>query len=73
MAKDDLALCDGKVIDHSAGGVYRVLLDSGVEVKARLCGKMKRFRIRVLVGDKVSVGLSPYDISHGLVMHRYRV
>jgi len=72
MAKDDLASFDGKVVDLSGGGVYRIELDNGTQVSARLCGKMKKFKIRVIVGDKVSVGFSPYDISHGLILHRYR-
>jgi translation initiation factor IF-1 len=72
MAKDDLASFDGKVTDLSGGGVYSVTLDNGATVAAKLCGKMKKFKIRVVVGDKVSVGLSPYDISHGLILHRHR-
>jgi translation initiation factor IF-1 len=72
MAKDDLSSCDGKIVDMVGGGIYRIELDNGVQITAKLCGKMKRFRIRVVVGDKVSVGLSPYDVSHGLVLHRYR-
>jgi translation initiation factor IF-1 len=73
MAKDDLSRSDGKIVDQAGGGIYRVELDNGVNIAARLCGKMKRFRIRVVVGDKVSIGLSPYDLTHGLILHRYRI
>jgi translation initiation factor IF-1 len=72
MAKDDLAQIDGKVTDAAAGGLYKVELDNGVSIKAKLCGKMRRFNIRVVVGDKVTVGVSPYDPSHGLIMYRHK-
>lgn len=73
MAKDDLAQLDGQVIDASAGGVYKVKLDNqDVEIAAKLCGKMRRFNIRVVVGDRVTVGVSPYDPSHGLIMYRHK-
>lgn len=73
MAKDDLAQLDGKVTDALAGGLYKVLLDgSNVEIQAKLCGKMRRFNIRVVVGDRVTVGVSPYDPTHGLIMYRHK-
>jgi translation initiation factor IF-1 len=71
MSKDDLLTINGKVSNHLGGGVYHVLLENGVQVNARLCGKMKKFRIRVAVGDDVSVGLSPYDKTHGLILRRH--
>lgn len=72
MAKDDLAQFDGRVIDALAGGLYRVELDNKVEINAKLCGKMRRFNIRVVVGDRVTVGVSPYDPTHGLIMFRHK-
>lgn len=72
MAKEDLVSCDGKVVNQPGGGVYLVELENGVQIMAKLCGKMKKFRIRVVVGDRVSVGLSPYDPSHGLILHRFK-
>lgn len=72
MAKDDLSNVDGTVVNQPGGGVYQIKLENGFEVIAKLCGKMKRFRIRVVVGDRVSVGLSPYDLTHGLILHRYK-
>ncbi len=72
MAREDLSSCDGKVVDQVGGGIYRIELDNGFQVTAKLCGKMKRFRIRIVIGDKVTVGLSPYDPTHGLVLHRFR-
>lgn len=72
MAKDDLITISGKVNDLSGGGVYFITLSNGVQVKARLCGKMKKFNIKVVVGDSVDVGISPYDPTHGLITHRHR-
>lgn len=72
MAKDDLAQLDGKVVDALAGGIYKIKLDNSLEISAKLCGKMRRFNIRVVVGDRVTVGVSPYDPSHGLIMFRHK-
>lgn len=72
MAKDDLAQLEGQIVDVAAGGNYKVKLENDVEVSAKLCGKMRRFNIRVVVGDKVTVGVSPYDPSHGLIMYRHK-
>lgn len=73
MAKDDLIRIEGRITDTSGGGHYKVQLENGVTVLAKLCGKMKRFNIRVIVGDKVTVGVSPYDPTHGLIMHRQKL
>jgi translation initiation factor IF-1 len=73
MAKDDLAQLEGQVIDVGAGGVYKVkLAENALEISAKLCGKMRRFNIRVVVGDRVTVGVSPYDPTHGLIMYRHK-
>jgi translation initiation factor IF-1 len=72
LSKDDLIRFEGKVSDMTGGGNYTVVLDNGVTITARLSGKMKKFRIRVLVGDRVSIGVSPYDPTHGLITHRQK-
>ena len=72
MSKDDLIRFEGKISDATGGGNYSVVLDNGVTVLARLSGKMKKFKIRILVGDRVTVALSPYDPSHGLITHRHK-
>jgi translation initiation factor IF-1 len=72
MAKDDLAQLEGQVVDAAAGGIYKVKLENNIEIAAKLCGKMRRFNIRVVVGDKVTVGVSPYDPTHGLIMYRHK-
>jgi translation initiation factor IF-1 len=73
MAKEDLAKLDGTVTDTRGGGIYIVTLENGVTLSAKLSGNMKRFKIRVLVGDKVTVGVSPYDPTHGLIVLRHKV
>ena len=73
MAKSDLTQFDGKVIDVSAGGFYKVRLDKkNVEISAKVCGKMRRYNIQVVVGDRVTVGFSPQDLTTGLIVYRYR-
>lgn len=72
MAKEDLAQLEGKIIDVLAGGLYKVQLENKIEIAAKLCGKMRRFNIRVVVGDRVTVGVSPYDPTHGLIMFRHK-
>ncbi len=72
MSKEDLMRFDGKVSDLTGGGNYVILLDNGVTISARLSGKMKKFKIKVLVGDRVTVGVSPYDPTHGLITHRQK-
>lgn len=73
MAKEDLVSFDGKVTNLRGGGTYEVVLDNGFPVAAKLCGKMKKFKIKVVVGDRVTVGLSPYDTTNGLILHRHKI
>lgn len=73
MAKEDLLNLDGKVTNISGGGVYNITLDNGVEIKGKLCGKMKKFSIKIVIGDRVMVGISPYDPSHGLILLRHKI
>ena len=54
-----------------AGGNFDVTLDAGPIVKAEVSGRMRRYRIRVLLGDRVKVALSPYDLTHGLLTYRF--
>ncbi len=73
MSRDDLAQVEGSVTNILSGGIYEIKLNSGQTITAKLCGKMRKFRIRVIIGDKVTVGLSPYDLSHGLIIARQKV
>ena len=72
MARDDLIQATGSVDKVLGGGRYQITLESGQTVTAQLSGRMRRFRIRVIPGDKVQVGLSPYDPTHGFITFRLR-
>ena len=72
MAKDDLVSVDGTITDVRGGGIYAINLENGAKVSARLCGKMKKFKIRIVIGDRVTVAVSPYDTTHGLIMFRHK-
>ncbi len=54
------------------GGNFRVRTESGHEVLAKLAGRVRRHRIRVVLGDKVTVAVSPYDPSRGFIVYRQR-
>jgi translation initiation factor IF-1 len=62
---------DGIVVDALPNSQFKVRLDNGHEVLAYLSGKLRRFRIRVLLGDRVRVELSPYDLTRGRITYRY--
>jgi len=72
LARDDLIQATGTVDKILGGGRYQVELDGGQAVTAQLSGRMRRFRIRVIPGDRVQVGLSPYDPTHGFITFRLR-
>ncbi len=72
LARDDLIQATGTVEKILGGGRYQILLESGQTVTAQLSGRMRRFRIRVIPGDRVQVGVSPYDPTHGFVTFRLR-
>ena len=72
MSKEDLIRFDGKITDVNGGGSYQVTLENGVVVSTKLSGRMKRFHIHVIVGDRVTVAVSPYDPSHGFIVHRHK-
>lgn len=63
---------EGTVTEALVGIQFRVKLDSGHTVLAYLSGKMRKHYIRVLLGDRVRVELSPYDLTRGRIVYRYR-
>lgn len=63
---------DGKVIEALPGTQFRVELDNGHVVLAYLSGKMRKYYIRILLGDRVKLELSPYDLTRGRIIYRYR-
>ena len=72
LSKDDLIDMQGTVVAVHSGGLYRVECDAGHEVLAQLSGRMRRFRIKVVPGDRVTVGVSPYDPVRGIITFRAR-
>jgi translation initiation factor IF-1 len=63
---------EGEVLEALGSGMFRVALDNGHELIAYTAGKMRRYRIRMAPGDRVSVQVSPYDISRGRIVYRHR-
>ncbi len=70
MSKKDLVQISGQVEKILGGGRYRVKLDNGHTITAQLSGRMRRFHIRVILGDRVQCGVSPYDPTHGFITYR---
>ena len=70
MAKEGQIEVDGIVKEVLQGGMFRVEIEGGHEVLAYTSGKMRKFFIRIVLGDKVKVGLSPYDLTRGRIIYR---
>ncbi len=72
MAKEDHIEMEGTVIETLPNTMFRVELDNGHVVTAHISGKMRKHYIRILRGDKVTVELTPYDLSKGRITYRAR-
>ena len=72
MTRGDHLELEGVVTDVFAGGHFKVETNAGGTVRAQLGGKLRKNRIRVLLGDRVTVKLSPYDLTHGLIVYRHK-
>ncbi len=72
MAKEDLIEFEGVVTDVLPDARFRVKLENGHEIIAYTAGRMKKYRIRTLVGDRVTVEMSPYDLTKGRVIYRHK-
>ena len=73
LARDDLIPAEGTIIDKQPNAFFKVQLDNTEHVVlAAVSGKMRKNRIRILVGDRVSVEMSPYDLSRGRITYRYK-
>jgi translation initiation factor IF-1 len=68
--RDDHIKLEGHVSNVFAGGNFEVTTDEGMTLRAQLGGRMRKYRIRVLLGDRVTVALSPYDLTHGMIVYR---
>lgn len=71
-ATEEKLVLDGKITEALPNTSFRVELENGHVVLAYLSGKMRKFYIRVLLGDKVKVELSPYDLDRGRIVYRYK-
>lgn len=71
MAKDEKIVVDAEVVDAMPNAMFKVRLENGHEILAYVSGKMRKFFIRILPGDRVSVELSPYDLTRGRITYRY--
>lgn len=72
MAKEDLIQLDGTIKEVLPNATFRVELDNEHEVLAHTSGKMRKHRIRVLAGDRVTVEMTPYDLSKGRITFRFK-
>jgi len=72
MAKEDAIQFEGTVNEVLPSATFRVQLPNGHEVLATLGGNMRRFRIRVLAGDRVTIEVSPYDLNRGRIVFRHK-
>lgn len=72
MAKEDAIHMEGAVRSVLPDQRFRVERDNGHEVLATIAGKMRKYRIRVLEGDRVNIEVSPYDLSRGRITYRHK-
>jgi translation initiation factor IF-1 len=72
MAKQNAIRVDGPILETLPNASFRVELENGHEVLAHISGKMRMHFIKILPGDKVTLELSPYDLSRGRIVYRYK-
>ena len=72
MAKQELIKQDGIIEEALSNAMFRVRLENDHRIVATISGKMRMHYIRILPGDKVSVEISPYDLSRGRIIYRYK-
>lgn len=72
MSKEEAIEVEGTVSESLPNAMFRVKLDNDHVVLAHICGKMRKFYIRILPGDRVKLEMSPYDLSKGRITYRYK-
>jgi translation initiation factor IF-1 len=72
MAKQPAIEQDGTIIEALSNAMFRVQLENGHVITAHISGKMRMHYIRILPGDKVKVEISPYDLTKGRIVYRYK-
>ena len=68
--KEQKVELEGEVVEALRGRMFRIQLDNGHETLGYLAGRLKRYRIRVMLGDRVRIELSPYDLTRGRIVYR---
>ncbi len=71
MPKEDMLQFEGEVLETLPSAMFRVKLENDHEIIAHISGKMRKFYIRILPGDRVTVDISPYDLSKGRITYRH--
>ncbi|MGI9657665.1 MAG: translation initiation factor IF-1 [Gaiellaceae bacterium] len=69
--KEEKIEVEGEVVEAFRNGMYKIKLDNGHETLGYTAGKMRRYRIKILLGDRVKVELSPYDLDRGRIVYRH--
>lgn len=72
LAKDDVIEVEGKVVDTLPNAMFKVELENGATILAHVSGKIRMHYIRILPGDRVTVELSPYDLTKGRITYRFK-
>ena len=70
--KEEKLEMEGEVMEAFPNGMFKIKLDAGQEVLGYTAGKMRRFRIKIFPGDRVKIELSPYDLTKGRIVYRFK-
>ena len=72
MARDDLIQTEGLITRSLGFGNFEIKCEEGHVIQAKMAGRMKKHKIKIMVGDRVKVSISPYDVSHGIITYRLK-
>ena len=72
MAKEEILTFEGVVTEILPNALFKVLLENGHEILAHISGRMRKNNINILLGDKIELQVSPYDLSKGRITYRYK-
>ena len=72
LAKEEILTFEGTVTEILPNALFKVLLENGHEILAHISGRMRKNNINILLGDKIELQVSPYDLSKGRITYRYK-
>lgn len=72
MAKEDVIVVEGTIVENLPGAKFMVELENGLSIIGVISGKIRQSRIKILQGDKVDVEMTPYDLTKGRITYRYK-